>query len=197
MILQKAYGQFLISIFDDPSYDPNSVDNLKKYSNIYSDKESDYLYHSKHAIELFDNGQMINSALVMSSGGATGVHDTCAVICKNSILICCGDSIFCLSIPGLNLCWQIKTSAATCYEVFEYKGDYFVHGELEIICLDFDGTIKWNFSGTDIFTTPTGKDTFKIMDDIIYATNWDNVTFELDAKTGATLNYTAIKSKYS
>jgi len=28
-----------------------------------------------------------------------------------------------------------------------------------------------------IFTTPTGKNTFRIIDNIIYATNWDNVTF--------------------
>ena len=63
--------------------------------------------------------------------------------------------------------------------------------------MDIDGKIKWNFFGTDIFINSTGKDTFKIMDDIIHATNWDNVIFELDTKTGAVLNYNAIKSKYS
>jgi outer membrane protein assembly factor BamB len=185
MPLSKSYKDLQVSIFNDTDYNPNSVDNSINYNHIYTDKDhSDYLYLTKHGIEIYRNEEILNSALVISSGGATGIHATSFLMENDLLSICCANSIFCLTIPDLNLVWHTKADTATCFEIYKYRDNYIVHGELEISSLDRNGNIMWRFSGTDIFTTPTGKNTFSIIDDSIYATNWDNVTFQLNASTG-------------
>jgi outer membrane protein assembly factor BamB len=102
-----------------------------------------------------------------------------------------------VTLPDLKLVWRTTVDSATCFEIFKFNDNFIVHGELEISKIDQEGNIIWRFSGSDIFTTPTGKDSFKIVNEIIYATNWDNVTFELNANTGQLINIETIKSIYS
>jgi outer membrane protein assembly factor BamB len=188
MIIQKTYKEYQISIFNDPFYDPNSVDNSQQYTHVFSDKKrDDYFGSAKHGVKIFEGDKLVKSALLIGSGGGTGIHETCSLIDDNKLLVCCGDSVFCLALPNLNLEWRTEADTATCFEIFQYKSNYLIHGELEITCLDKAGRVNWKFSGSDIFTTPTGKDTFKIVDGMVYATNWDNVTFQLDANTGAVI----------
>lgn len=185
MPLFKSYKDLQVSIFIDTDYNPKSVDNSRSYNHIYTDKEhGDYLNLVKHGIGIYRNGEILNAALVISNGGATGIHETAILIDNDTCLICCANSIFCLSLPELHKVWHTMADMATCFEIFKYQDTYIVHGELEISCLDKNGNIIWSFSGTDIFTTPTGKDTFKIIGNIIYATNWDNITFQLNADNG-------------
>lgn len=185
MTLNKFFNNFHICIFNDWDHNPNSADNSRDYKYVYSDNiYEDYPYLTKHGIEVFQNGEVQNSALVMSSGGGTDIHDTAALIDNNILLICCANSVFCLTLPELNLLWQTKADPATCFAIFKYQNDYIVHGELEISRLDKNGRIIWEFTGTDIFTTPTGEDDFRIIDSIIYATNWEYITFQINADTG-------------
>ncbi len=185
MSLSIPYKGLHVSIFNDTDYNPNSVDNSKKYNHFYTDRDySDYRYLTKHGIEIYRNDELLNSAIVISSGGATGIHETSGLIDTDNFLICCADSVFCLTLPDLKIAWRTKADAATCFEIFKHLDHYIIHGELEINSLDRNGNIIWGFSGTEIFTTPTGKNTFRIIDDVIYATNWDNVTFQLNADTG-------------
>jgi outer membrane protein assembly factor BamB len=180
-----AHKDLQVSIFNDTDYNPGSVDNSRSYNHVYTNKDhSDYLYLTKHGIIVYKNEELLNSALVISSGGATAIHETSFLIDNDTFLICCADSIFCLTLPELNLVWRTMADMATCFEIFKYQDTYIVHGELEISCIDKNGNIIWSFSGTDIFTTQTGKNTFRIIDNIIYATNWDNVIFQLNADTG-------------
>ena len=86
-------------------------------------------------------------------------------------MLCC--TLFCLSIPTLELLWRCQGDEATCFEVFSYKDSYIVHGEVQISRIDRDGNIKWQRSGADIFTTPEGLDTFIINHDYILATDWE------------------------
>jgi hypothetical protein len=58
------------------------------------------------------------------------------IIEDKRLLICCSDSIFCLSIPDLTLLWRTRADEATCFEILKYQDSYIVHGELEILRLD-------------------------------------------------------------
>lgn len=173
---------------NDINYNPSSADNFRKYNYIYYDENySEYIHSTKHGIEVFSNDELINSALLISHGGGTGIHETCSIIENNLLFICCASSVFCLTLPELVLRWRTTADSATCFEIVKYKNDLIIHGELEITKLDKEGNIIWGFSGNDVFTTPIGKNTFKIVDDVICATNWENATFELDANTGQVL----------
>ena len=184
----KTYQDFDIAIFDDPDYNPNSVDNSRTYNSIYCDKDhDDYMYVVKHGIEITCENEIRYSALVASSGGMTCPHSNSVVIDKNTLAICCGDSVFFLTFPTLDLLLKTQADSATCFEIFEYESDFIIHGELEITRIDKKGNKVWTFSGSDIFTSPTGKDDFKIIGHYIYAINWDRILFKLSAETGQQL----------
>jgi len=49
--------------------------------------------------------------------------------------------------------WKTKADVATCFEIFKYRSDYIVHGEMAISRLSADGDIIWQQSGADIFVS--------------------------------------------
>lgn len=178
---------YTIGLVNDTQYEPDSSDNVTAYKKFYTDIHEGYRYSSRHGVYVFVGSEIENLACVCSSGGATTIHPTCAVLDANHIILCCGDSIFNLTIPELDLSWRTKTDSATCFEIFKHDEGYIIHGELEISRLDKDGSIVWQFSGSDIFTTHTGENDFVLDADIIYAKDWNGLKFNLDANTGKQL----------
>jgi outer membrane protein assembly factor BamB len=123
---------------------------------------------------------LIKSAVIASNGGGTGIHDTSIIIEKDRLLVCCSDSVFCLSIPDLTLLWRTQADQVTCLEIYKYEDSYIIHGELEISRIDKNGKILWQQIGADIFTTLEGKDTFVITYNYIIATDWENRKYKFD-----------------
>lgn len=194
MTLRKSYQDFEIFIFNDTLYDPNSRDNSREYENIYEDQHyDDYAYITRHGIHLLQDGEILTSALLISSGGITGIHETCSVIDFDKLVVCCADSVFCLALPNLNLLWQRKADSATCFEIFNHSDSYIVHGELEISNLDKEGHIVWQFSGTDIFATANHYGDFKIKENLIIAKNWEGMEYSLDVETGKLIKVTSVR----
>lgn len=172
-------GKYKIELTVEESYNKNSSDNINDYSKIFFD-ESEFEFPTKIGLKLFENGDIIQSSIIGSIGGGTGIHRSSQIIEDDRILVCCSDSIFCLSIPELDLIWKTQADQATCFEIFKYRDSYVVHGELEISRLDYNGRIMWQQSGADIFTTPKGENDFKITEEYIKATDWDNRSYKFD-----------------
>jgi hypothetical protein len=179
-----SHGQYQIDLYDDPTFSKNSADNTTRYDHVYSSL-GEYSATSVYGIKIFKDDNLYQSAVIASTGGGTGVYENSFLIDSENILICCSDSVFCLSIPDLRLIWRTQADSATCFEIFKLQGNYIVHGELEITKLDKDGKIIWQNSGADIFTTLDGKDNFIITDKYILATDWENrkYKFDFDGKT--------------
>ena len=72
----------------------------------------------------------------------------------NRLLIACGNEVFCILLPTLELIWHTQVDMATCFEIAPYQDDYITHGEVEISRLNKQGKILWQFSGKDIFVSP-------------------------------------------
>ena len=188
MTIIEGPGGFSIGLMNDTLFTPNSSDNVMNYKKIYCNgTNQDCLYLTRHGVFVLRDGVIVSSASICSSGGHTGIHPTCSIFEDNRILICCADSIFCLTVPELDLSWVTKADDATCWEIFNCKDGYIVHGELEISRIDKRGIIVWQFSGSDIFTTLTGKDSFIINGNVIEAVDWNGIKFIIDAKTGKLL----------
>jgi hypothetical protein len=179
-----SHGQYKIEIYNDPTFSNYSSDNITDYISVYSSL-GQYSANSFHGIKIYKENHFLKSAGVAASGGGTGVHENSFVIGDDRIMVCCSDTVFCLSIPDLCLIWQTKADTATCFEIFKLQDNYIVHGELEITKLDKDGNIIWQNMGADIFTTLDGKDNFIITDKYILATDWENreYKFDFDGKT--------------
>jgi hypothetical protein len=179
---------YSVGLINETAYNPDSADNVMSYKYFYSDRHyCDYLYLTRHGIHVFNDGELVHSACICSSGGTTGIHPTCSILEENHLLVCCANSVFCLTFPALKLLWMTKADNATCLGIFKQGDDYIVHGELEISRLNRAGNVIWRFSGSDIFTTPTGKDDFILEGNKIKAKNWEGIEFVLDARTGGVL----------
>lgn len=172
-------GKYRIELEIDETYARNSVDNVNEYNKVHFDK-SEFEFPTKIGVKLFENGDLSNSAIIGSIGGGTGIHENSQIMEDDRILVCCSDSIFCLSIPELDLVWKTQADQATCFEIFKCKESYIVHGELEISRLDSDGQLMWQNSGADIFTTLDGTNDFEITEQYIRATDWENRTYKFD-----------------
>ncbi len=163
----------------------NGVDK-DNYDNVYTNQEEEkYRITSQHGIIVCDElGNQISSACVYGVGGGTGIHKNSAVISNDVLLICCGNSIFCLTLPSLKLLWFTIVDSASCFGIYQYQQDFIVHGECEISKINSEGKFLWQLSGPDIFTTPSGKEEgFTINNDIVFVKCWDGSKFEIDAKT--------------
>ena len=172
-------GKYRIEIINESDFNPDSKDNSFDYEKKYL-PESEYTLPTKFGIRIFENGIELNSAIIGAEGGASGLHSTSQIIETNRILICCNDSVFCLNLPTLNLVWKSKVDIATAFGIYKIENGFIVHGELEITRIDNNGNIIWKNSGTDIFTTLSGKNGFEIRANFIKATDWENRVYKWD-----------------
>jgi hypothetical protein len=176
---QYTTEKYRIEIYDDQAFTAGSSDNTNVYDYVYFEK-SEYIFPSIYGIKIFQNDTLIKSAGIGSIGGGTAIHDTSTIIENARLLVCCSDTIFCLSIPDLTLLWRTQADQATCFEIYKYQDSYIVHGELEISRLDKDGKILWQQGGQDIWTTVEGIDDFAVYDDYILATDWQYNRYKFD-----------------
>jgi hypothetical protein len=127
-----------------------------------------------------DNNVLITNAILLGTGGATGIHKNSYYIQNNSIIICVCNFLFCLSIPELKLLWKSEVDWATAFGIYKMQEDFIIHGELEISRINQNGKIIWQHSGSDIFVLENGKECFKIKGDLILAESWDGRKYKFN-----------------
>jgi outer membrane protein assembly factor BamB len=179
-MLQYFYKEFTIEIFDDPTYTFKSADNNHTYLKHYFSEDEHQYNISKHGIKIYKNEKEINSCIVLASGGTTGIYENSLIVDNGKIVICCCDTIFCFSLPDLELIWKTRADTATCLEIFKFENDYLVHGECEITRIDQEGKIIWQFGGMDIFITFKGYNDLIILNDCLLLTDWNYAEYKID-----------------
>jgi len=177
-MIRTSSGDFEVELFKE-DYSHHSVDNINHYDFFYSSENAGYT--TQIGIRTFKDDALLKSALISAGGGGTGIHKTSFICEEDRIVLCCSDSVFCLSIPQLNLLWSTKADFATCFQIFSLGTDYIVHGELEITRLGKDGNIIWQRGGADIFTTINfNEDNFSVGNGFILVTDWGNRKYIFD-----------------
>ena len=112
-------GEYCIDIFIDEAFVEGSAGNVFNYELIYF-KDTGYQFTTVIGIRVFEGDHFKKSAVIGSVGGGTGIYESSVALEEDKILICCSDSVFCLSIPDLALLWQTKADTATCFEIYKY-----------------------------------------------------------------------------
>lgn len=154
------YNDLTIEVLDEPTYKFGSSDNNFNYiKHYFSDGATEYPA-SKHGIKIYKDDQIIDSCIIIGSGGATGIHQKSSLLDEDQLLISCCDTVFCLTLPDLELKWKTQADQASCFQIFKQQDDYIVHGELQVAKLDKDGVIKWEFGGADIFVSIGNEEVF-------------------------------------
>jgi hypothetical protein len=175
--------RYRIELIDESNYSSNSTDNIFQYKQQHVN-EQEYKPRTQIGIKLYEGESLISSAILRSTGGASGIHQTSQIITNDILTIFCAESVFNLSIPKLTLQWLVKADDATCFQIFKFKEDFIIHRELNITRISSEGDILWQNSGADIFTTEKGINDFKIGNQAIEVRDWNNklYKFDLDGK---------------
>ncbi|WP_442587444.1 hypothetical protein ACSBL2_15475 [Pedobacter sp. AW31-3R] len=177
---QYEYHDLTIEVVDDPMYSYGSADNSFNYSRQHFGEAAKTYPTSKHGIKLFQNKEMINSCIISGSGGATTIHKNSSLLDNDQLIVCCCDTLFCLTLPDLEAKWKTQTDMATCFKVIKLQDDYLVHGELLISRVDKQGVIKWQFGGNDIFVSLEGAEECVVEDNHIILTDFEKTQYKLN-----------------
>lgn len=173
-------NQYLIQLSEESNYSKDSADNNFTFHNHYFNHE-EYECNTQIGIKIYEKEHLLTSAIICSHGGGAGIHETSQIIDNEKIVICCANQVFNLSIPNLQLNWKVQADDTTCFEIFKLNQDFIIHSELTISRISSQGEIVWQKSGADIFTTIDGKeDNFKVTDNYIFATDWENNKYQFD-----------------
>lgn len=181
-MLQFQISDVNILVFNDQGFISGSVDNAENYQACYESPDlGRYEPSSKHGIRIFRNGIELMSCILLGSGGATGIFGDSAIANEDRLLVCCGNRLFCLSIPELQLMWQCEADPVTCFSVFSLENDFVVHGEMQISRIGRNGNLIWQFSGADIFVS-LEHNNFQLFSDHIWAQDFSGNQYDIDFK---------------
>ena len=172
-------NDFTLLIYSDKFYNANSKDNTNSYKFDYR-ITTKYQYSTAYGIKIFKNDKLIESAIIASDGGSTGLYENSIIIESNRFLITCGDYIYCIEIPSLRLIWKTQADDFTCFDIFSFQKDYFVRGELNISRLNYNGEILWQTGGKEIFVNIEGKKEFTLKENHIEAIDFDSNIYKID-----------------
>ena len=174
------YKDLTIEVIDEPTYTFGSSDNTFNYSKHYFGDGGTEYPTSKHGIRINKDDQIIDSCIIISSGGATGIYPNSSLLDNDQLLLCCCDTIFCLTLPELDLKWKTQADLATCFQIFQQQDDYIIHGELQVTKLDREGNQKWKFGGADIFVSIDNDEEFKLEPGGILLTDFAKTKYKID-----------------
>ena len=172
--LSISQDEFALTLVNEENYSQSFADSHFSYDHEYISQSKERITTK---IGVRSSGK---SVLLMASGGVSGIHERCYLIKDKVIYILVSHTAFCLTLPDLELEWLTKVDEVSCFEIFDIGEGLVIHGELEITRLSYSGKIKWQRSGSDIFTSIDGSDGFKIEDGLIHAGSWDGRKYLFD-----------------
>lgn len=114
-------------------------------------------------------------------GSFYSLDSDCAVLEDDILTILQDDTITQIKITDASLVRHIALDCFGCnFAIYKVEKGYLIHGEIEITMLDFDFTKQWSFSGSDIFSSISGKKSFTIRGNSICLYDFDDNYYEID-----------------
>lgn len=169
-----------IVLFDDSAFN-QTADSPTTYDKvIQAEKDKEYSPTSQHALKIFKDNNLIGSAIILASGGGTGVHGDTALIDNDNLVIRCCNKVFSLTLPDLKINWTTEVDWATCFSIHKYQDTYISHGETSIVRIDKSGKILWSYGGADIFVCLEEGNPFEMFDNYIALTDFNGSTYKID-----------------
>ncbi|MDI9364200.1 MAG: hypothetical protein QM541_04555 [Flavobacterium sp.] len=180
MAVTLENNDIIIEIFDDPAFSQQGI-YVSTYNRIIQiDKDKPYSPISQHAIKVYRDNTLIDSAIILASGGGTSIYEDSVLLDDNNLIIRCCNKLFSLSLPELKTNWATEVDWATCFSIYKYQDTYISHGELSIARIDKTGKILWSFSGADIFVCINEGEPFTMYDTHIALTDFIGSTYQID-----------------
>ena len=176
MILKNKICAITISVNEHFSF--NDYKN-KKYDIVLNPQEytaKDNIKVLEIDVNLFKERKKI--ALISFIGEPTGD----IAVLDGSVLTILQDEIFLQIdvIEGKIIRTKPTDMFGSAFSLNKFGDDYIVHGEIEIARYDSDFNKIWSFSGSDIFTSITGKTAFEMSENSIKLYDFQDNYYEID-----------------
>lgn len=182
--MRTLYKNFSIELFDNTDHTIHSKNAVSRYKHKYCENslyDDAHYPTSKHGIIVSKNGKEISSAILCEVGGATTVHEHSFAVAHDTIFMCCGDKVYSLGLPFLELQWIQQLDTATCFGIYTFNDDFIIHGELQISRINQRGEVQWSFGARDIFVLQDGSKAISIDNNRIYLKDWEGYEYILDS----------------
>ncbi len=182
-MVTQTYQTLTVTIQNDPNYNLNSTDNVATYDAQYG-VVAGTRPTTKHGVIVTKDEKRLHSVLLAGYAGTTDIHETSvATLVKDPtvLAVCVSNKVFGLGLPALGLLWETEADTATCFQIFNWRDGFIVHGELAITMLSHEGVIMWQFSGADIFVTTGSTPALELYKDTVVIRDWQGRTYSLNA----------------
>lgn len=178
------WNEFSIELITESNYSMFSTDNKFVYSKEFylGEKVVERTYPmSVLGIKKIDSLGAIEDCIALGEDGLmSSIEENSFFSEANNLWVLLSDKIYCIDLSDLSILWYRRLDYSVNFAIHPFLNDFIVHGEIEIFRISKNGEIKWRFMSDDIFVTPSGKNDFKIMDNQIHVTNWNNKEFTLN-----------------
>lgn len=172
------YNEYNITIKEAPPYSFDSTDN-KTYDNVIVIEEKDFCKCIEVEIEQYCKIKTV----LMVVPYYTPLESFVAPH-KDGLFMMLNDVLCVFSPETATVTKQTRIkSLGSMFEVYQLGNDYILYGELEIYRISEDLTVKWTFSGRDIFVRCQGAEpAFSLKQDRIclydFEDNYYEISFE-------------------
>lgn len=167
---------YSIEIFAEHVHTIGSADNVNRYDRYYYCDEGHPYGSTGLGVKLYRDDELKKSCMLVGPGD---VYDKSTLVDGHQLVICCGECIFALSIPNLELNWKTSLNCSYCFSIHKWQDDYIIYGETKISRLDKNGHTTWSFAGADIFVSIDGKDPFVMCADHIALIDFEGRTYKI------------------
>ncbi|MBQ4119338.1 MAG: barstar family protein [Clostridia bacterium] len=154
---------------------------IKKINIDTNDENFDYIYdferykdeelHSVLAIKIITAVKETQIALYCDF---CGDYKCCTVLNNEKLLIAKFNTVYEINLISGEARYKQFNDLAGTMGLYKVEDGYIIHGEMEIVKLDYKLTTVWRFGGADIFASPQGNDSFKISNDKIELIDFEN-----------------------
>ncbi len=80
MTVTLQHNDLTIELFDDSAFNQTADSPISYDKVIQADKDKEYSPTSQHAIKIYRDNNLISSAIILATGGGTGIHSDSALI---------------------------------------------------------------------------------------------------------------------
>ncbi len=145
-------------------------------------------FHSAIKIDISYENEPIKSCILTGIDGAfilypksKGENKYQSILINNDNLILSLDfTLISIDLKTLGTNWKIRPDTAEIFEFYELENDILLRGELGIHRIDYDGNIKWTFTGRDIWINMDGKKEIEIENKAIRLFDWESNEYLVD-----------------
>ena len=107
--------------------------------------------------------------------------ENAALLKGDHLILLLNEQLFKISMKDCSVREYKQLDIIGCtFGLYETIPGYVVHGELDILMLDSNFELLWDFSGRDIFVSVTGKTAFTLTDTTIQLYDFEDNYYEID-----------------